>query len=104
MKKILQNIGCLFSIADNGLIALDLLEKESFDLIFMDCQMPILDGLETTKIIRKSNKSYNNIKIVALTASAIEGDEEKCLSVGMNAYLSKPVRLQQICDIIKVFC
>jgi len=104
MKKILQNIGCQFHIVDNGLLAINALDQDNYDLVFMDCQMPVLDGIQATKRIRESEKSYKDIKIVALTASAVEGDEETCLQVGMNAYLAKPVRLQQIRDIIKVFC
>ncbi|OHT12388.1 ATPase [Tritrichomonas foetus] len=105
MSKILSSCGCTFEIADNGKEAiskLDTTEKE-FDMIFMDCQMPVLDGITATRIIRKSNKSYSNIPIVALTASAVEGDEETCLNAGMDAYLAKPVRYQQVINIIKRF-
>ena len=103
MKKILQNIGCPMRIAENGREAINALDEESFDLIFMDCQMPVLDGIEATKIIRKSNKDYSSIPIIALTASAIEGDEKTCRDAGMDAYLAKPVRIQQIKNIISQF-
>jgi len=101
MKKIMSSLGYSYKIADNGEIALGILEKEEFDMIFMDCQMPILDGIETTKRIRKSGQPYSSIPIIALTASAVEGDEKVCREAGMDGYLSKPVRIQQITDIMK---
>jgi CheY-like chemotaxis protein len=96
MRKILQNIGCTFEIAENGQEAIETLEKQSFDLVFMDCQMPVLDGIEATRRIRRSGKGYSSIPIVALTASAVEGDERTCREAGMDDYLSKPVRIHQI--------
>jgi signal transduction histidine kinase/CheY-like chemotaxis protein len=103
MRKILQNIGCSFEIAENGQEAIETLERAKFDLIFMDCQMPVLDGLEATKIIRKCGKQYSSIPIVALTASAVEGDEQTCREAGMDGYLAKPVRIQQIKSAISRF-
>jgi CheY-like chemotaxis protein len=76
---------------------------DRFDLVFMDCQMPVMDGLEATRRIRASGARYMDVPIVALTASAIEGDEEQCKEAGMNGYLAKPVRIQQITDAIKKF-
>ncbi|OHT15630.1 hypothetical protein TRFO_13996 [Tritrichomonas foetus] len=103
MQKILSHIGCFFKIAENGREAISALDTENFDLIFMDCQMPVLDGLEATRIIRSSGKEYSTIPIVALTASAVEGDEKTCRQAGMDAYLAKPVRIQQITNAIKQF-
>ena len=103
MKKILTKIGVNFRIAENGREAINALDEESFYLIFMDCQMPVLDGIEATKIIRASGKAYSQIPIIALTASAVEGDEQTCRNAGMDAYLAKPVRIQQITNIIKEF-
>ena len=106
MQKILQKIGCTFLMADNGQVAIDILDQninEPFDLIFMDCQMPVLDGLSATRLIRASDKPYKNVHIIALTANAVEGDKETCLEAGMDAYLSKPVRVQQIKDALTMF-
>lgn len=103
MKKILETLGCQYAIAGNGQEALNVLEEQEFDMIFMDCQMPVLDGIEATKIIRRSGKIYASIPIIALTASAIEGDEKICREAGMDGYLAKPVRIQQISDIVKQF-
>ena len=103
MSKMLTKLNMEFKIADNGAIALDVLDHDNFDLVFMDCQMPVMDGLEATRRIRSSEKPYQHIPIVALTASAIEGDEELCRSAGMDGYLAKPVRIQQITDAIKKY-
>lgn len=106
MSKMLTKLKCKFQIADNGLQALEKLENsdEKFNLVFMDCQMPVMDGLEATKRIRAADgKAYQAVPIIALTASAIEGDEEKCEGAGMNGYLAKPVRIQQITDAIKKY-
>lgn len=78
-------------IANNGKEAVDILnENEEFDAILMDCQMPIMDGYEATKHIREIEK-FANLPIIAMTANAMQGDKEKCISVGMNDYISKPL-------------
>lgn len=100
MKKMLQKNGLNVEIADNGRIVLDKLEKESFDIILMDVQMPILDGYETTSIIRAKNI---DTPIIALTANAMEGDREKCLKRGMNDYLSKPVMSRNLIEMINKY-
>lgn len=103
MKKILESIGCTYMIAENGKEALSVLDHDDFDLVFMDCQMPVMDGLEATKVIRRSGKLYASIPIIALTASAVEGDEQTCREAGMDGYLAKPVRIQQITDVLRQF-
>ncbi|WP_432665501.1 histidine kinase N-terminal 7TM domain-containing protein [Wukongibacter baidiensis] len=97
MKKMLQKNGLNVEIAQNGKVVLEKLENEAFDIIFMDVQMPILDGYETTSIIRARNI---DIPIIALTANAMEGDREKCLNSGMNDYLSKPVMSRKLLEMI----
>ena len=78
-------------IANNGKEALEILkENKEFDAILMDCQMPIMDGYEATKYIREMEK-FANLPIIAMTANAMQGDKEKCISVGMNDYISKPL-------------
>jgi len=94
-KEILLRLGLDSEIVSNGQEAVDARKNGKFDLILMDCQMPIMDGFEATKEIREfENKSgQNNIKIVALTANAMQGDREKCLDIGMNDYLTKPYNI-----------
>lgn len=89
-------------IAENGQIALDILANFSFDLIFMDCQMPVLDGYETTAEIRNREQQSDSSRqiIVALTANAVVEEREKCLAVGMDDYLSKPIRRDQLFKIL----
>ncbi len=75
----------------NGLEAVDAYEKQNYDFILMDVQMPEMDGLEATKVIRELTNSTEKPVIIAVTANAMEGDKERCLDAGMNDYLSKPV-------------
>jgi CheY-like chemotaxis protein len=103
ISKILSSLKVTFTVAENGLEALQKLEEDTFDMIFMDCQMPVMDGLEASRRIRQSDAKYKGIPIVALTASAIEGDEEQCREAGMNGYLAKPVRLAQIAEAVKTY-
>ncbi|MEQ1554837.1 MAG: ATP-binding protein, partial [Ferruginibacter sp.] len=91
LKRFLEKWGIAYKVAQNGKLALDLLEKEPFDLILMDIHMPEMDGEEATKIIReKTNTSYNNIPIIALTANASSEMQNKLLSNGFTNYISKP--------------
>jgi two-component system, sensor histidine kinase and response regulator len=91
----LEDFGLEADIANNGVEALDILNNSSirYDLIFMDCQMPELDGYDTTKAIRanEAGESYTKIPIVAMTANAMHGDQEKCMVAGMDDYLAKPL-------------
>jgi CheY-like chemotaxis protein/HPt (histidine-containing phosphotransfer) domain-containing protein len=88
----LLSLGFGVSAVANGEEVLAALDEERFDLIFMDCQMPRLDGYEATRRIRVRPGADSRIPIVALTANAMKGDLERCLAVGMNEYISKPFR------------
>jgi CheY-like chemotaxis protein len=96
---LLHNIGYAADVANNGMEVLSALELRPYDIILMDCQMPELDGYETTQRIR-SNTKMNSTRIIAMTANAMRGESEKCLDAGMNDYLSKPVRLEALRDMI----
>jgi two-component system sensor histidine kinase/response regulator len=97
--KMLLGIGYAADVAGNGLEALAALKRKPYDLVLMDCQMPELDGYETTRRIR-ALKEFAALKIVALTANSMSGENKKCLEVGMDDYLSKPVRLEALRDIL----
>lgn len=92
---ILQKIGYMATIVANGQEAVDAAEAMTYDIIFMDLQMPDVDGLEATRIIR-GNKTLHQPVIIALTANTMEGDEEECLLAGMNDYIGKPVKLEEL--------
>ena len=88
---ILRKLGCHAEVVANGHAVLDALAGQSYDVILMDCQMPGLDGYETTRRIRASDAPHRQIPIIALTANAIKGDREHCLAAGMSDYLAKPI-------------
>ncbi len=104
ISKILEKHGCSVFTASNGKEAFDMTVKEDFDIIFMDCQMPVMDGFEATKAIRENEKKTDKHNlIVALTADAMIGDREKCLNAGMDDYLNKPLRQEQITKILTLW-
>jgi signal transduction histidine kinase/CheY-like chemotaxis protein len=107
-QQILKGCGCLVDTADNGQQAVIATQNKRYDLIFMDCQMPILDGYQATQQIRnheltlnKSLQEITQIPVIALTANALTTDREKCISSGMSDYLSKPFRKQQILTMLE---
>ena len=95
VKNLLNKLGFDCDIASDGQEALDLFIKNKYNLILLDCQMPVMDGYETALAIRKYEKKFNlePISILALTASAFESDKEKCLSFGMNDIITKPIKM-----------
>jgi two-component system, sensor histidine kinase and response regulator len=99
--RLLEKRGHRVVVAANGREALEALEKETFDLVLMDVQMPEMDGMEATAEIRKKEKlAGGHQPVVALTAHAMKGDQERCLSVGMDGYLAKPIRPQELDDLL----
>jgi len=103
LSKLLADKGMMPKIAHNGQKALDLLSKNgSVDLILMDIMMPVLDGYETIKQIRSQPK-YRDLPILALTAKAMKGDREKCLAAGANDYLSKPIDVDRLFSMLRVW-
>jgi len=102
--RLLEKRGHRVVVAATGLEALKALEKESFDLVLMDVQMPEMDGLEATAIIREKEKGTGHRQpIVALTAHAMKGDREKCIEGGMDGYLSKPIRPQELDQLLEIY-
>ncbi len=96
--QILENIGCKVITAKNGMEAIDFYKQQSFDFIFMDCQMPDLDGYEASQTIRKyeADNERKHTPIVAFTANVMQGDREKCLNAGMDDYVGKPVKPEDL--------
>jgi len=90
------------SVVSHGGEALKALEESPFDLVLMDVQMPVLDGLATTRLIRKDPR-WCTLPIVGLTAHAMTGDREQCLEAGMNDYLAKPVRTPALLEAVKKY-
>jgi signal transduction histidine kinase/CheY-like chemotaxis protein len=103
ISEALRIFGCEMTLVDNGKEAVAMNEKNQFDLILMDCQMPEMDGYQATKMIRSQelkSGAQEGIKIVALTANARKEDRDKCLACGMDDYLSKPFKMKQVRDVI----
>ncbi len=100
--KIIERKGYHVTAVNNGIQAINALKKEAFNLVFMDVQMPEMDGLEATSTIRDHQSDVLNpdIPIVAMTAHAMKGDREKCIEAGMDDYLSKPIRPDLIYETI----
>ena len=96
---ILHKAGHKVLPAENGKIALQYLEDQIFDVILMDVQMPVMDGLTATKII-KAHSQWHTIPVVAMTANAMKGDREKCLEAGMDDYVSKPLKKAELIEVI----
>ncbi|MBK8397600.1 MAG: response regulator [Leptospiraceae bacterium] len=104
-KKLIKKTAFTLETADNGKRALELLSQENFKLVFMDMEMPVLNGYETTKVIRESSSSVLNheVPIIALTGNNNEKDKEKCKEAGMNDFLTKPIQIEEINRIIAFY-
>ncbi len=101
-NAMLQRVGVSLKIVNNGQEAVDSLQVEQFDVVLMDCQMPIMDGFEATASIRQreATQGLPSVPIIALTANAISGDREHCLAQGMDDYLSKPFSQEQLHELL----
>lgn len=105
-QEILTLAGYQCDIAENGLRAVEILEDASYDLVFMDCHMPVMDGFDATREIRKREAEHTlkqsvALPIVALTANTVSGERERCLAIGMNDYLTKPLDPIRLIDTIE---
>jgi len=105
---LLAKCGVEVTIANNGKEGIDKLEKHyqegnAFDIILMDIQMPIMDGMEATKIIRADDK-WQDIPIIALSANAMKDDREEGISLGMNDYLTKPIEPEALLNALETWC
>ena len=97
----LEHLGYQADIVENGLLALDALDRHNYSLVLMDCQMPEMDGYEATAKIRMSEGNSRRIPVIAITANAMQGEREKCLAAGMDDYLAKPFKQDELGAMIK---
>ena len=103
---VLKKMGCQVDLAENGEIALDKIRINTYDIVFMDCQMPVMNGYEATSAIRKLEQDgmlTSHIPIIAITAHAMTGDREVCMRSGMDDYISKPINQVKIIEILKQY-
>ena len=102
--RLLEKRGHRVTVANNGREAVELLERSSYDLVLMDVQMPLLDGIEATTLIREREKETGiHQPIVALTAYAVKGDQDRCLAAGMDGYLPKPIRPEELDALLQTY-
>ena len=106
VQRFLEDLGCTVHLANNGFEALKALKKQMFDLIFMDCQMPFMDGYQATEEIRQNELASNpdkRIPIIALTAHALTEDEAKCKAAGMDGWVTKPFTRQDLSKVLQLW-
>jgi len=104
LKKYLMLQGVKVDIAENGKVALEMLERGTYDLVLMDIEMPVMDGYEATKAIRRlSDEKKRNIPVIALTAHALDEFEQKSYEAGMNAFQTKPLQIESLMKVIRTF-
>ncbi len=100
-KLLLKELGLVADVVKTGREAIEAVAANNYALVLMDCQMPDIDGLEATRQIRSSEAlTGRHVPIVAITAQAMQGDREKCIAAGMDNYISKPVSLVQLKEIL----
>ncbi len=95
-RSMLAKLGCEVETAANGQLAVDLCRERDFQIVFMDCQMPVMDGFTATRALREHEQDGAHVPIIALTANAMQEDRERCLAAGMDDYLAKPIRIQAL--------
>jgi CheY-like chemotaxis protein len=102
ITRLLEKRGHTVVLAQNGREAVEAVEKAHFDIVLMDVQMPEMDGFEATQLIREKEKASSaHLAIIALTAHAMKGDEERCLACGMDGYVTKPIKMEELFTVIE---
>ena len=101
--RMLEKMGCRVDLAANGAEAVKRAVPSTYDLIFMDCQMPEMDGYEAAAEIRRRENGSKHTPIIAMTAHAMPGDREKCLQAGMDDYIPKPIKRESLSDVFKKY-
>lgn len=105
-QRVLEKLNCEVTTANDGLVACELWQQHAFDLILMDCVMPRLDGFDATRKLRQWEQAQqrSRVPVVALTASAMEEDEERCHAAGMDSFVAKPVRMEMLRAVLEQYC
>ncbi|MDD5373706.1 MAG: ATP-binding protein [Sulfurimonas sp.] len=98
-KELLEKVGVEADIASNGKEALEMIKEREYDAVLMDCQMPVMDGYEATKILREYDK-FKDIAIIAMTANSMQSDKEQCFLVGMNDIITKPININNFYSVL----
>jgi len=103
--RMLEKAGCKVDVADNGKVAIDQWQENNYQMVFMDCMMPVMDGYEATREIRlqESLSGLERTPIIALTANAMEGEREYCQNAGMDEFITKPVKAEQLRSVVEQF-
>ena len=96
--RILQQMGYRADLASNGIEAIESVERQTYDVVLMDVQMPEMDGFEASREINRRWPGRGRPRIVAMTANAMQGDRDQCLAAGMNDYLTKPIRVERLVE------
>lgn len=102
-KRMLQHLGYLVDVVANGLEALQALEHQHYDVVLMDIQMPLMDGLEATRTIRRWLSGKEQPRIIAVTAHALDYSREMCIDAGMDDYIAKPVHVEDMAGMLKKY-
>ncbi|MCC2637811.1 MAG: signal transduction histidine kinase [Moraxellaceae bacterium] len=103
--EMLKRMGCTVDVAGNGKEAVEALQARPYDVVLMDCEMPVMNGFDATRALRAHERECDGVRVpvVAMTASALKGDREKCLAAGMDDFLPKPVRLQDLRHMVEAW-
>ena len=100
-RMLLEHLDCSVDVAENGRVALGMMDQVSYELVFMDCQMPVFDGYDATAELRRREAgSGRHVPVIAMTAHAMQGDRERCLAAGMDDYIAKPIQKQKLEELI----
>ena len=100
---VLERLGYRADVAGNGLEVLDAINRQRYDVVLMDMQMPEMDGLDVTRQIRKAQSDIRNIYIIAMTANVMKKDREACFAAGMNDFICKPIKVEELVNALKKF-
>jgi CheY-like chemotaxis protein len=103
IELVLSKMGYTVTIVENGVEAVEAVEREDFDLIFMDMQMPFMDGIEATRYIKSQSRFDQTPIIVAMTANAMNEDKDNCFQAGMRDFISKPIKLEYVRAVIEQY-